>query len=154
MRQSFFNLHLAYAFTVVFVAICLPTASAEPSKAKKDNTSANAHRLDGGKRDGKASRQARRTASRSRRATPPRQAAPTAERYMEVQRALSDRGYYSGEVDGEWDGECVSALKRFQEEQNLTPDGKLGALSLINLGLGPKREPLNELVGKPATTPE
>jgi hypothetical protein len=30
-------------------------------------------------------------------------------------------------------------LKRFQSDQSLTPDGKLGALSLIALGLGPKR---------------
>jgi murein L,D-transpeptidase YcbB/YkuD len=33
----------------------------------------------------------------------------------------------------------VDALKRFQSEQNLTPDGKIGSLSLIALGLGPKR---------------
>jgi hypothetical protein len=33
----------------------------------------------------------------------------------------------------------VEALKRFQADQNLTPDGKLGSLSLIALGLGPKR---------------
>jgi peptidoglycan hydrolase-like protein with peptidoglycan-binding domain len=61
---------------------------------------------------------------------------------MEIQQALADKGYYTGSIDGQWDAACVDALKRFQTEQNLAPDGKLGALSLIALGLGPKREPL------------
>jgi len=33
----------------------------------------------------------------------------------------------------------LDALKRFQRDQNLTEDGKIGALSLIALGLGPRR---------------
>jgi murein L,D-transpeptidase YcbB/YkuD len=33
----------------------------------------------------------------------------------------------------------VDALKRFQREQGLDPDGKLGSLSLFAMGLGPKR---------------
>lgn len=33
----------------------------------------------------------------------------------------------------------MEALKRFQSDQNLTQDGKLGSLSLIAMGLGPKR---------------
>lgn len=78
--------------------------------------------------------------SRARRATASRQQAPTPERYREIQQALADRGYYKGEVDGRWDSECVAALKQFQQEQNLNPDGKLGALSIIALGLGPKYE--------------
>ena len=61
---------------------------------------------------------------------------------MEVQQALADKGYYQGEIDGVWDSECKEALKRFQADQSLAPDGKLGALSIIALGLGPKREPL------------
>jgi peptidoglycan hydrolase-like protein with peptidoglycan-binding domain len=61
---------------------------------------------------------------------------------MEIQRALTEKGYYNGEIDGKWGASCVDALKRFQEDQKLKPDGKLGALSLIALGLGPKREPL------------
>ncbi len=35
----------------------------------------------------------------------------------------------------------MDALKRFQHDQNLVEDGKIGSLSLIALGLGPKREP-------------
>lgn len=33
----------------------------------------------------------------------------------------------------------MDALKRFQHDQNLVEDGKVGSLSLIALGLGPKR---------------
>jgi len=33
----------------------------------------------------------------------------------------------------------VDALKRFQHDQSLIEDGKIGSLSLIALGLGPKR---------------
>lgn len=75
--------------------------------------------------------------------------APTPERYKEVQQALADKGYYDGEIDGKWGPACVEALKRFQEDQNLSPDGKLGALSLIALGLGPKREPIQHFSVKP-----
>jgi peptidoglycan hydrolase-like protein with peptidoglycan-binding domain len=81
-------------------------------------------------------------AAKSRRSGPPKQTEPSAQRYMEIQQALADRGYYKGEIDGKWGASCVEALKQFQEEQNLKPDGKLGALSLIALGLGPKREPV------------
>jgi len=64
---------------------------------------------------------------------------PTPERYMEIQRALADRGYFKGPVDGNWGADSVDALQRFQHDQNLTEDGKIGSLSLIALGLGPKR---------------
>ena len=33
----------------------------------------------------------------------------------------------------------MDGLRRFQVDQNLTADGKIGSLSLIALGLGPKR---------------
>jgi hypothetical protein len=59
--------------------------------------------------------------------------------------------HYTGPIDGKWSPECIEALKKFQTEQQLEPDGKLGALSIIALGLGPKREPITEFVGKPGT---
>jgi peptidoglycan hydrolase-like protein with peptidoglycan-binding domain len=74
-----------------------------------------------------------------RKASAPRQLAPTKERYQQIQQALASKGYYSGEPNGAWGSDSVEALKRFQADQNLTPDGKLGSLSLIALGLGPKR---------------
>ncbi len=67
------------------------------------------------------------------------QAAPTPDRYKEIQQALVSRGYLHSEPNGEWGADSAEALKRFQAEQNLTPDGKLNSLSLIAMGLGPKR---------------
>jgi len=64
---------------------------------------------------------------------------PTLERYKQIQQALADKGYFSGAPDGTWGSESSDALKRFQRDQNLTEDGKIGSLSLIALGLGPKR---------------
>jgi murein L,D-transpeptidase YcbB/YkuD len=74
---------------------------------------------------------------------PPRgpiaQQQPTVERYREIQQALADKGYFGGTPDGNWGPESAEALKRFQREQNLEADGKIGALSLMALGLGPRR---------------
>jgi hypothetical protein len=71
--------------------------------------------------------------------TPPRQLAPTKDRYQQIQQALAGKGYFAGEPNGAWGPDSIDALKRFQADQNLTPDGKLTSLSLIALGLGPKR---------------
>ena len=67
------------------------------------------------------------------------QQAPTPERYQEIQHALADKGYFKGSIDGKWGPDSVDALKKFQSDQSLDPDGKIGSLSLIALGLGPKR---------------
>ena len=78
------------------------------------------------------------------------QTQPTAARYLEIQQALHDRGYLDGPVNGKWGPDSVDALKRFQRAQNLEDDGKLGALSLVALGLGPKR---TTTVAQGAATP-
>jgi len=86
-----------------------------------------------------------RTASRSKRrsaARPAVQQQPTPERYREIQQALIDRGYLEGEPTGRWDPASIEALKRFQGDQQLQPTGKIDALSLIRLGLGPRRQNL------------
>ncbi len=64
---------------------------------------------------------------------------PTMDRYKEIQQALIDRGYMAGPPDGMWGPDSSDAIKRFQRDQNLIEDGKLGALTLTALGLGPKR---------------
>jgi Putative peptidoglycan binding domain len=64
---------------------------------------------------------------------------PTQDRYREIQQSLSEKGYFAGQPDGNWGPESTDALKHFQHDQSLTEDGKLGALSLIALGLGPRR---------------
>jgi len=87
--------------------------------------------------------------ARSRTSSPPRQQTPTSERYSEIQRALLEKGYFKGEPTGVWGADSVDALKRFQAENNLTPDGKIGARSLIGLGLGPKHESTGEIAVTP-----
>lgn len=64
---------------------------------------------------------------------------PAPERYKEIQQSLADKGYFAGPVNGTWGPDSVEALKRFQRDQNIGDDGKLGSLSLIALGLGPRR---------------
>jgi peptidoglycan hydrolase-like protein with peptidoglycan-binding domain len=66
---------------------------------------------------------------------------PSPQRYGEIQQALVTKGYISQSPDGVWGPEWSESLKRFQQDQKLEPNGKLTALSLITLGLGPRREP-------------
>jgi peptidoglycan hydrolase-like protein with peptidoglycan-binding domain len=69
------------------------------------------------------------------------QRTPTPERYKEIQQALAAKGYLASESpSGVWDSASVDALKRFQQDQNLEPSGKIDSLSLIGLGLGPRRD--------------
>src|SRR5262249_37188303 len=70
-----------------------------------------------------------------------RQLAPTPERYKEIQSALAAKGYMKPEdATGTWNQDSIDALKRFQQDQKLDPNGKINSLSLIALGLGPKHE--------------
>jgi peptidoglycan hydrolase-like protein with peptidoglycan-binding domain len=77
---------------------------------------------------------------------------PSPERLTEIQRALAEKGYFDGDADGKWDEHSINALKRFQEANNLKPDGKLSALSLIALGLGPKHPLAGEVARPPGET--
>ena len=103
------------------------TSAAVPAKSKKHhNLPANSSTS---RRHGKKSRASWRSS----------QSAPTPERYKEIQQALASKGYFKDEPNGEWGPSSIDALKRFQADQNLMPDGKISSLSLIALGLGPKR---------------
>jgi len=91
----------------------------------------------------------RTTASRRGKKGPPakrvtwrnRQLAPTPQRYKEIQEALAAKGYLKPEdADGTWNQASMDALKKFQAGQNLDSTGRINSLSLIALGLGPKRE--------------
>jgi hypothetical protein len=75
---------------------------------------------------------------------------PSAERYKEIQQALAERGYFHGDPNGTWGSESIDSLKRFQHDQSLAEDGKIGSLSLIALGLGPKRSTPEPAVEKTA----
>ena len=82
-----------------------------------------------------------------------RQTLPSPERYREIQNALAARGFLSpADATGSWNQTSTDALKRFQQEQNLEASGKVNSLSLIALGLGPKRDPAI-VVPKPQDPP-
>ena len=68
-----------------------------------------------------------------------RQAAPTKQRYMEIQQALYEQGYLTKEPTGNWDQASANALREFQADQKLSVTGRLSSLTLINLGLGPSQ---------------
>ena len=124
------------------------TTASRPA-AKKGATKATARRYTAPAARGRATTNyARgRTRGRSPQPVPARrtygQQAPTTDRYMEIQQALVTRGYLTTPPSGAWDPATGDARKRFQEEQNLPPTGKITSLSLIALGLGPKRTPLS-----------
>jgi peptidoglycan hydrolase-like protein with peptidoglycan-binding domain len=85
-----------------------------------------------------------------------RQTAPTLERYKEIQDALAAKGYLKPEdANGSWGPGSADALKKFQQEQNIEATGKVNSLSLIALGLGPKRDaaPVPAPAPKPLETP-
>lgn len=65
---------------------------------------------------------------------------PDPERYQQIQQALSDRGYFKGEINGVWGDDSTDALRKFQADQKLPDDGKITALSLTGLGLGPRHD--------------
>ena len=114
-----------------------PTAQSAKKKAAPKASSSKAK----GTKTAKPSRGS--TAKRRRRSRSPRwtfQAHPEPARYAEIQRALAERGYFKGEVNGEWKDDSVDALKRFQADQKLPDDGRIGALSLTALGLGPRHD--------------
>ena len=67
------------------------------------------------------------------------QATPTNDRYVEIQEAMIAKGYMQGRATGSWDTNSSDALRRFQTDKNLPATGKLTSMSLIQLGLGPKR---------------
>ena len=75
--------------------------------------------------------------------------APTPERVQEIQSALSRGGYYKGEPNGKLDGGTQDALKNFQADNGISPTGKIDALTLEKLGLGPDTAG----VGAPKQTP-
>ena len=63
---------------------------------------------------------------------------------------IKDRGYLrSEEASGVWNQASSDALKKFQTEQNIESSGKINSLSLIALGLGPKRDQTPVVPPKP-----
>ncbi len=121
------------------ICLAIPGLSVTPQKSPPPaaSKSATAVKRTPSRRTGPSAR-TRKTVHTSWRAG---QMTPTPERYKEIQQALIDKGYLQAPASGVWGPDCSQALKKFQQEQNLTPSGKLDALSIISLGLGPSREP-------------
>jgi peptidoglycan hydrolase-like protein with peptidoglycan-binding domain len=138
------NLH--FFFTLALASLLAGSAaSAKTRRAAGTKQAVSSKHVASNK--GKAGKARGKQVAAARRA--PRQSEPTSDRYRVIQQALVDKGHHPGPVTGQWGPEWVAALKDFQAAQKLNADGKLGALSLIALGLGPKREPLTEVAGKP-----
>ncbi len=76
---------------------------------------------------------------------------PVPERIQEIERALAEKGFLASEPDSNWDQASMDAMRRFQQSQNITADGRLSALSLIALGLGARQNGV--FVPAPAATP-
>jgi hypothetical protein len=108
------------------------TASAGPQTGSSKKT--NSSKKTVASKKGKSAKQPAAAAATWRN----RQAAPTPDRYKEIQQALIDKGYLKSEANGVWDTQSQDALRQFQTEQKLSPTGKLSSASLIALGLGPK----------------
>jgi len=121
-------------------SLALSQTAAPATATKKKTTSVNKKTAaTSNAKSAKNSSAKKKTAARKKAvAGPPRQLAPTADRYREIQQALADKGYLKSEPNGIWDDQSAEALKQFQTDQHLSPTGKISALSLIDLGLGPK----------------
>jgi len=134
-----------------------PASKSTKTTAKKTTSKSSTAKKSTAKTAKSSKRPARRRSTTARRRVrrPAGQAKPSPERYADIQRALKQRGYFEGETDGQWGESSTLALKQFQKDQNLKPDGKLGSLSLIALGLGPKRGSVQPAAPQsaPANTP-
>ena len=53
----------------------------------------------------------------------------------EIQKKLSQWGYYSGSVEGVFGSGTERAVKKFQQKNGLTADGKVGPATLAALGI-------------------
>jgi hypothetical protein len=145
---------MTLSMTAAIVMLCLSAATAQQA-SKKTVPAAKKTTTPAAKKGAPAKKgvtTAARKAAPKRSATTwrNRQLAPSADRYREIQTALAARGYLRNEnATGVWNQESSDALKKFQSEQNIESSGKINSLSLIALGLGPKRDPAPVIPPKP-----
>jgi peptidoglycan hydrolase-like protein with peptidoglycan-binding domain len=117
--------HLALTLLIVVgLGVCVVSAQAEISTAKKKTSTASGSK-------GRRTKSSRRSVRRER-----GQKAPTPDRIAEIQQALAKDGSFSGAPNGKWDAATLEAMKKFQEAHGLNPTGKLDARTLQRLGLG------------------
>jgi len=88
-----------------------------------------------------ASKRGKKGATASKTTWRNRQLAPSPDRYKQIQDALVAKGFLKpDDATGQWGQNSADALKKFQAAQNIESNGKINSLSLIALGLGPRRE--------------
>jgi hypothetical protein len=136
-----------FAFAMIAVLVSLAWAAA-PQKAPAKKSSSTKSVKSGAKTSSKKTSSRKKASARTTWRN--RQMAPTPQRYKEIQEALAAKGFLQPQdATGVWNQTSIDALKRFQSAQNIEATGKINSLSLIALGLGPKRDPLV----KPPTPP-
>lgn len=113
---------------VAGLGVSAEAAQAQTAKKKSSAGSSNASRSKSHSSGKKGTRRSRRQ---------PGQKVPTKDRISEIQSALAKDGSYAGEPNGKWDDASVAAMKKYQAAHGLNPTGKLDALTLQKLGLGP-----------------
>ena len=124
----------ATALTLMFAAAPPKAAAPQKKTIPKKKTAVTHKTVTTRKPVSTTKKGARRAAPVARRA--PSQAAPTPERYRQIQSALAEKGYLKSEPNGVWDADSIDAMKRYQADQKQDPSGKVTAASLIGLGLG------------------
>ncbi len=138
------------------LAVTLPAASTKKKSTSKTKTASSSSKSKkssskSGSKKAVASKRGKKGTT-TRTTWRNRQLAPTPDRYKEIQEALATKGYLNAEdATGAWGQNSTDALKKFQADQHLDPTGKINSLSLIALGLGPKRESAPN--AKPPDTP-
>jgi hypothetical protein len=136
----------------LLLILCLswPGFAVQPKKHRSTHATA------ASKKPAAKTTKGRRATAARRRGVKPKslaQTAPTPERYQEIQQAMVAKGYGPQAPNGVWGPEWSSALKHYQQDQKIEPTGKLNSMSLITLGLGPKREPPAGVTAPPAPPP-
>ena len=57
----------------------------------------------------------------------------SSDQVMKLQQALTDGGYFSGTVDGQFDTMTEEAVRKYQEESGVTADGVVNDIQYMNL---------------------
>src|SRR6266567_4542293 len=118
----------AVFFSIAFLLAQTPTTAKKKAPAKSTTKKTASQKKSSSKKAPAKSAPSWRSAQRT----------PTPERYKDIQQALATKGYLqTSSPSGLWDNSSVEALKKFQQDQNLEPSGKIDSLSLFALGLGP-----------------
>ena len=132
MRVSFWKMISAGLLLAAVPCFALAHPKAAPSKSKKHDHASLKH---GAAAHGSA------THRRGWHMLAHHESAPVAmpaERATQIQTALIQHGYMTGEPTGTWDASTVAAMQKLQGDNGwqtkITPDSR----ALIKLGLGPK----------------